>query len=318
MPDKNAQMSKLLSFTLKLSVTVLLFWLILRGIDLTTLAEQLKNPDPFWIAVAALSLMAQNILVSWRWKLMLPHYQSDIPMGAAIRLTFEGAFFSQALPSMVGGDAVRIFRARHYGMDLGTAASSILLDRLVGLVALLLLACAGLPWILRLDPEGGLSLGLILLLLSGFSITALFLFLPFLPAAIRQLKPLTMLSNQGQRARTFLLSPRTALPLLLVSLMCHFLTLGCFLGLAMALGHPIGWLEIFVAAPASLLITMVPLSIGGWGLREGTMVAALALFQVPGEAALALSISFGLMAILINIPGGIIWLAARREETVSD
>lgn len=306
---------KYAAFTLKLLVTIFLFWFLLGQVDTQILMAQLSSPDPIWIILAALSQILQNILVSWRWQRMLRHYGTQLRLSSSIRLTFEGAFFSQALPSIIGGDAIRIFRARKYGLDLGTAASSILLDRLVGLVGLLIIAVVGFPWIFKLDKDGIMSLGLFFLILAGFGLTALFLMLPLLPEAIRKLPIFSLLSNQGRRARAFLISPGSALPLMAMSVIGHFLTFACIYGLAVSMGFSVSWTAIMIATPAALLITMLPISIGGWGLREGALVAGLALFQVPAEASLALSISFGIMLILINIPGGIIWLAAHREET---
>ena len=64
----------------------------------------------------------------------------------------------------------------------------------------------------------------------------------------------------------------------------------------------------------------LPISIAGWGVREQAMVTAFALIGVPGEGALALSILFGLIALLFGLPGGVVWLmsADRKIEAIDD
>ncbi len=62
------------------------------------------------------------------------------------------------------------------------------------------------------------------------------------------------------------------------------------------------------AVSPALLVTTLPISIAGWGVREGAMVAAFSLVGVPVEGALVLSILFGLLILLISLPGGVVWM----------
>jgi len=63
-----------------------------------------------------------------------------------------------------------------------------------------------------------------------------------------------------------------------------------------------------------LLILTIPISIGGWGVREGAMVTAFALVGVPGEGALVLSLLFGVIGLVVSLPGGIVWLMMRGKN----
>ncbi|MBE9556580.1 MAG: flippase-like domain-containing protein, partial [Proteobacteria bacterium] len=76
------------------------------------------------------------------------------------------------------------------------------------------------------------------------------------------------------------------------------------------LGLNVGLFESLVLVPAVILLSTVPVSIGGWGLREGLMVVALGLAGVPADAALSVSILFGLAMIVAGLPGGVLWLMA--------
>jgi hypothetical protein len=72
-----------------------------------------------------------------------------------------------------------------------------------------------------------------------------------------------------------------------------------------------------VLMPPVLLVMTLPISIAGWGVREQAMVVAFALVNVPGEGALALSIMFGLMGLVIGLPGGIVWLISSDKKFVN-
>jgi uncharacterized membrane protein YbhN (UPF0104 family) len=65
--------------------------------------------------------------------------------------------------------------------------------------------------------------------------------------------------------------------------------------------------------PTVLFLSMLPISIAGWGVREGAMVGALAVVGVPAHQSLALSICFGLALVFISLPGGLIWFLSRRQ-----
>ncbi|HEC14310.1 MAG TPA: UPF0104 family protein, partial [Rhodospirillales bacterium] len=88
--------------------------------------------------------------------------------------------------------------------------------------------------------------------------------------------------------------------------------------LALGLGLDVTFVDCLVLFPPVLLVTTLPISIAGWGVREGAMVAAFGLVGVPAEGALVLSILFGLLSIAISLPGGVIWLMSqdRKEKIV--
>jgi len=65
------------------------------------------------------------------------------------------------------------------------------------------------------------------------------------------------------------------------------------------------------------LVSMIPISFGGWGVREGAMVVFFGLVGVPAADALAMSILFGLAALVAGLPGGVLWVVQRRAQPES-
>ena len=65
--------------------------------------------------------------------------------------------------------------------------------------------------------------------------------------------------------------------------------------------------------PLVSLVTFLPVSVAGWGLRESSMVVALGLIGVPSAEAFSLSVLFGLVVMASGIPGGVLWLISKRR-----
>jgi glycosyltransferase 2 family protein len=76
-------------------------------------------------------------------------------------------------------------------------------------------------------------------------------------------------------------------------------------------------LDAFILIPPVILLTAVPISISGWGVREGAMVACLGLAGVPSEKALSISLLLGAISVIIGVAGGVIWLTSAERGTYS-
>ena len=87
----------------------------------------------------------------------------------------------------------------------------------------------------------------------------------------------------------------------------------CVFLLAQSLAIDVTWLDCMVLMPPVILVTTLPISIAGWGVREGAMTVAFSLVGVSQGGAVVLSRSMGLLAIVIMAPAGLVWLLGRRR-----
>jgi len=130
------------------------------------------------------------------------------------------------------------------------------------------------------------------------------------PESLRHWRLVRGLAGLGADARRVFLAPVKAGRVLAWSVVGHLnVTLGLY-AIARGLGLEVTLVDCLALFLPVILITTLPISIAGWGVREGSMVAAFALVGVPGDAALALSILFGLIVAAISLPGGVLWLAS--------
>jgi uncharacterized membrane protein YbhN (UPF0104 family) len=94
----------------------------------------------------------------------------------------------------------------------------------------------------------------------------------------------------------------------------HLLRVLIFAALAAALGLDVPFAALFAFVPAALLVAMVPVSFGGWGMREAALVSFLNTTGVSAEAALTLSIAFGLLRMVVGAVGGIAWIMVDKDR----
>ena len=123
-------LNKLLAFSMKAAVTLGLIWLVLRGQDLAVLGERLALISPLTVVVAMALLAGQNVIAAQRWVVVMRLFGHALPYRTSLRFFFEGLFFNQALPSTVGGDGVRMYRAVKAGLPVEAGVNGVLLDRI--------------------------------------------------------------------------------------------------------------------------------------------------------------------------------------------
>lgn len=129
-------MKKRILIALKIVVSASLLGYLFSKVDFQGAQASLLKVS-YWCLVAAASvLLLQAVAGAVRLSMVLKTISTRIRLRAALHIMFIGLFFNQTLPSSIGGDAMRIWRIRHHGFPLRTAINSVLLDRLIGLVAL--------------------------------------------------------------------------------------------------------------------------------------------------------------------------------------
>ncbi len=288
---------------LKGAVSVGLLGLIARQVDPASLIAELATlPAAAWVAAIA-ALLLLTLLQGWRWWLVMRALGDGLPLGPALRLTLMSLLFNQALPGTLGGDAYRMLHARRHGVGWRQAVGGVAIDRVSGVLGLALIALAGLPAFAALDGDGALTVGVALVegaILAGTAV----LLLPRLIPSARMPGPLRGLRGLSADAWALARRPRMAALLLATSVVNHLAYLGLVVGLAAGLGLAVDAATLMVVMPPVLLIALMPVSIAGWGVREGAAVAGLALAGIGPAQALSLSLAIGLVQLFAGLVSG--------------
>jgi uncharacterized protein (TIRG00374 family) len=303
-----------IAVTVKLTLSLAMVAVVLGLADLSEVVERIAAVDLFMLILAVGLCFGQILISSIRWHIIGSGTGDFISMWTAMRAMFAAMFCNQLLPTSIGGDLVRIGLLTRQGLTVGRAARTVVLDRTAGLVSLLtLMAVTGivmsnqLPehWpvtIIRLVPAAAITL-----LLGG-------MFFGERLAEALEARGLAAWIAQLLRDSSVLLrrGPRTAL-ILLLSYAIHGASAAAIWVLASASGVEIDYLQILGFLPIVVLVQLLPISIAGWGVREGTLVTLFALIGIGAASSAAVSILWGAAIATAALLAGLIWALIRAS-----
>ena len=310
-------LKKTLAVALKVLVSGALIWYLLKDIDVDAAQTRLQGADlPLLFGAIALFLL-QALLGGWRWCVVSKAIHAPIDFINALRIFYIGMFFNQALPGGTGGDAVRVYLAYKYGLELRGAINGVMLERLVTVIGLVLLLDMSQPFLqARIDPSAAewVLSSAVLLTLGVVGGLAFIMIVDRFFKNLNHWRIVRGLSNLSTDTRQVFLKLGNVFPITALGLLTHINLSICVFVLALSIGLGVSVVVCLMLVPPVLLITVIPISIGGWGIRETAMVAAFGLIGVPSEGALVLSILVGLVGLGISLPGGLVWLMSRERE----
>lgn len=308
---------KHIALVLKFIVSGGLIWWLIDGVDLGAAKERIFNADLDFLGLAVLVSIAQVLICVVRWKVVLTAIEAILSFPSALRIYLIGFFFNQALPSSVGGDGVRMYKAYREGLSLSTSINSVMLERVATTLGLVLLVVIAIPFfVAKIGPADAAWIvpSATVLGIGGVAGLVLLMFLDRMPARISHWRFVRGLALLASDTRRVFLRPIHAAKALGWSLLGHLNVALMVYLLGLSIGLDITWLDCMVLMPPVLLIMALPISIAGWGVREQAMVTAFGLIGVPFEGALVLSIMFGLIGLLFGLPGGVVWMLSRDRK----
>ena len=296
---------------IKIVITALLLWLAFRTVDLGVLVRLVGSIDPLWLGGALFLTMLIVVADGLLFASVLRIFSQHLSSSSAILYSLVGWFFSNVGLSTFGGDVFRGVQLSRAGTPVAIAVRAVLTMRLVSLAALIPIMLFGFPLAMRFTAHGQ---DITILAGTVAAATAALILVYFFAGIDRRLpiiarlglsEKLMTVSNDFRR----LLSPdRDVLTLWLLALVQHLLRVAILAALAAGLGLGISLEILFALTPAALLIAMIPISFGGWGVREVAFVLVLGMASVGATAALSLSIAFGALRLIVGAIGGLAWV----------
>lgn len=285
-------------------------------VDPAAIVEAIGQADIGILLGMVLLVQAQLALSAWRWRLTA----GALGISIGWRLAFEeyalASGLNQVLPGGMAGDAVRAWRHGRRGGEAaatgwGPILRTVVLERTAGQVAFLAVTAIGfLFWPLLLPDLPGRLVGALIAGIGGaIALIAVGLFLA------RRLGPAAWrdgVAALGPDLRRAFLTPRLWPLQLLLSLGTALGFIG-LLGLASAaIGAPLplaGWLSV---VPLTLLTMLIPVSVGGWGVREGTAALLWPLAGLAAADGVAASVVYGAVTLVGTAPGVLAALLPKR------
>jgi len=287
----------------KTAITVFLLWFALRHIDYSRIGADIASAQRGTLFLAVLVLAFQPLLGALRWHVIMRRFGAPITPRQSVRLTYISTFLNQVLPGGVGGDAMRMWLSFREGHQLSHALNGVALDRVVGFVALIMVATMCVTALDRYPQLRALEISLLPIAVLAFLGTGTIMLLDRLPVSLRRFRSVRGLGYLAKDARQLFLSPRMG-PVVVVLSVLGIANLCTSLFLFMqAFNVPLAPWLLAVSVPPVILASSLPISVGGWGTREAAVVVMMTALAAPSEPGIVASIAFGLAGILISLPG---------------
>ena len=310
-------------FIIQLFATLLLFWWLSSQLD-TKEFSRLIYQTQLW-PIIGLSIILQSLafgLGSLRWLILLKAHQVPCNYWEVLSSYYLGVFFNNFLPTSIGGDLIRTLRLHLAGYALEPLIATSILDRIIGLIVVLVLGTVALPfWHHPLLDDW---MRWIPIMLTMVTLAFFYLVLYLLDARLahyerlfdrpilRVLFQILQICCATHRSKGALLIT-VVLTLLLQSLVVFIYNLlGEYIGITIPLPvYFISSLAVFVAAT-------LPISVGGLGVREGTLVGVLVFAGAEVHQATVLSLLYLAVLWAATLPGGCIFLITRFQRAVPE
>ncbi len=322
----------LLDFFVKGIVSLGLVGYLLWRVKWDELLPLLRSLNGWLFAVAFVLYLGAITNSAFKWFVLLRALEIKIPFTELLSYSFVGVFFNNFLPANIGGDLMRGYGLARYTSRTADAAISVVVDRLVGLMAFMFTAVLAAAWIVLAGGREELR-NVAVAAGASFSVVIL-LFALMLSRRIRAsgrkllqfrwtkvLLPLydrlsAALDAYRFRYRTLSTAFWIAVGTMIITNFVNYL-----LAEAVQPGSiPLEY--IFLFNPIIAFVLLIPISIGGLGLNQSAFVFFYGLVGVPEKIALAASLALQGVIYLSALPGGFLWWrwkkAVSRESAVLD
>ena len=269
----------------------LIVWLFLN-IDFQNTLQLVAatNILSFIFCIIALAVLVIPAAIRWRWFVgkFMPNGKAPPALGLAIRINTVNIALNQFLPSTLGGDLYRVIIAKSLGLSLLRSTGATVADRLTALAILIVIS--GPALVITLASLGEIvwlprmTIWVLLLAVLGLSLFSW----------VFSQKYSTKFVSAYLLLQSFLRSNGLITRVVFTSLIIQFVTLVVMIVTAKTLGIAIEIFSLFGIMAASLVASRLPISVAGWGVREGVLVGFLGAYGVAAEKAFATSVIYGL------------------------
>jgi hypothetical protein len=319
--------NKYITTLIKIVISVSLIYYLLYKIGFGKLIEVYYEIEFGWIIFALLLVTVSNLLGVVQWRLLLKSSKVEISYQKTLNYYFIGLFFNNFLISLLGGDIFRVYDISKHSGKNSTAISTVFLDRLIGLMAMAFLALVFGVISVKIFNSGYILFPVSLFFLFLLFVVLFFYFKNFakkfqsvtekiLPNFIFQkLREIYNGINYFKNHRMLILL------LLLNSIVIQMLRISSHYVAALSLNvnelFNISIWYFFIFIPIIFIVSLLPISIGGLGVRESMGIVLFSYVGISSNLAFSIEFISYLIGVFSSIPGGIAF-AIRKHEKVED
>lgn len=297
----------------RIIVSAAILFVLFKHIDYRRLIEICLNFKKIYIFFGFFVLLLANLIASFRWKFLLCSLGKKISLKEVLSAYSSGLFFNILFPSFIAGDIFRGVSISYRHGDAKKIASSVLMDRFSGAIALILVSLLALIFGRATVPQGQVIVPLLML-----CIVASFIFLVigsrrFFLFLIKILGKKFLLRKKliefHDQLYFFKEKPKIFTQSLLYSLGIQLLTVLSFFIISRGFNLNLGMSYFLIFVPIVMVVAMAPITIAGFGTREWAMVSLFSSVGVDENIAIGMSFLNGIFLVLLSLLGGIFYVS---------
>ncbi len=329
MPQDQTQSSSPRRYVLlavKLSVSIILLVVLFSRIDVAQLWQTAKQASVPWLIIAMTVYGLSVVAAVWRWNLLLATQDNRIDFRSLLGTFLVSTYFNNFLPSNIGGDVIRIGDTARRANSKTLATTVVLMDRILGLIALAFVAAIGATAVGRFHHVAApiWPVWLWAGFLAGAAATTPAVFAPV--GFGRLLRPLTVFHPEWVGSRITTLTGALGRfgedPGSLVRAFGGAIVVQCALVLfyaavAHALHLDVAFWDLAVVIPMSFVVQLLPVSVGGFGVREAFFSYYFHRIGQPIEDAVLLSLVAQALLMLFSLSGLAVYVWRQRHPIAS-
>jgi uncharacterized membrane protein YbhN (UPF0104 family) len=312
-----------LILALKLAVSIGLLVLLFSKIDAERLWSTARHASITWLALALLLYTVNVVFSVWRWQWLLLAQRVNIASSRLWSSLLVALFFNNFLPSNIGGDVIRITDTAGPARSKTLATLVVLGDRVLGLIALVFVAAVGATVVQGAPahtPAPVLPVWLWVAFIGAASVTAPAVLAPW--GVSRILQPLTVLHPEwvGTRIETvtvglgrFREHPQRIAACFAAAIVVQALAVLFYVSIARALGVPVSSWDMAVIVPMTAIAQMLPVSVGGFGVREAAFSIYFRRLGLSIESAILVSLMGVVLIMLFSLSGAVAYVSRGRS-----
>lgn len=318
---------KIINTTLRIAISVgLIIYLISSQFkDFKTVSGTLRGINILFISLSFSTIIYGIWITAFRWQTLLKTQGIRLSILSLASSTLIGVFFNNFLPTSIGGDVYRAYDVtKKTGFPMSSSVSVIVVERLSGIIASAMFAVAAL--FLGFSAIGGKSIIIPIVIFLALSIIIFFLILnPNIFGLKKLAKKIKFLSKLFEKLinvyNTFLSFKKYKLVIIKVlfySLSLQFAVVINYWLASRALGISLDLTAFIFIVPVVSIISMLPISLGGIGVREGSLVFLMVSLGAQNAKAVMCSLLLLAMSLIMGVIGGLVYairpLIAKKEK----
>jgi hypothetical protein len=313
-------MKKLAASAVKIAISALLLWIVFRRLDLAEMKTTFTQVSLGLFVLSVGLYVSGQFLSAYRWKVLVAPLAIPVTYSRLAAFYFLGMFFNFFFPTMIGGDAVKLYYlARETGQATKSAAS-VFMDRNTGLFGLLLVATVvsalgdvAFDDLKLVYPLVGLMLAYLIANVLLFS-DPTYRLLARIFTRLKLKRLVEMTATFHESFTVYRRSRKQIAAAVVISIVFDFALIGLNYVNAQAVGAAVAFKYFCVFIPVISFISMLPVTMYGLGLREYSFVVFFSQLGLSRETSLLIALLWFFITVFASLPGAVIYVAYRRKQ----